>query len=76
MPVEEYRFKELERRMGRLERNTEDINVLRNELANLKVDVHDLSKEVGGLRRALYTAALSVTGGAVIFAFTILQVFR
>jgi len=76
MPVEEYRFKELERRVGRLENNTEDINVIRNELSNLKVDVHDLGQEVRSLRRALYTAALSVTGGAIVFAFTVLQVLN
>ncbi len=71
-----YRLQELERRMNSLEARTEPVPVLRSEMDNLRRELRDLGVEVGSLRKALYTAALSVTGGAVIFAVTILQVLR
>jgi len=74
MPVQEFQLKEIERRVAALERRTEDVNVLRVQIDQLKSDVHDLSDKVSSINRALYTAALSVAGGAIIFAVSILQV--
>ena len=71
-----YRLQELERRVGSLENRTEPVPVLRVEMDGLRRELKDIADEVSSLRRALYTAALSVTGGAVIFAVTILQVLH
>lgn len=71
-----YRLQELERRISSVESRTEPVPVLRVELNTLQKQVSDLAEDVRSLRRALYTAALSVTGGAVVFAATILQVLR
>lgn len=65
---------DLRRRVEKLEANTEDINVLRAELVHIKREMHELGTEVNSLRKALYTTALSVTSGAVVLAFTVLQV--
>jgi archaellum component FlaC len=76
MPVDEYRLTSLENRMGKLEDRTENVAVMRNQIAGLKEELHELGQEVGSLRKALYTAALSVAGGAIIFALTLLQVLQ
>ncbi len=70
------RLDRIERRLDRLDDRVGDVPVVRAEVNNLKSEVHDLGAEVGGLRRALYTAALSVAGGSMVFAFTVFQVLR
>ena len=49
--------------------------VVANEVANLHRDIGDLREEVRSLRRALYTVALTVAGGAITFAFTAFQLW-
>lgn len=79
---DEYRVGQLERRVEKLEQRTEDIGVLRNEITNLWRAVNGLSKELATLdskiedhTRALYTAALSVAGGAILVAITLFRAF-
>ena len=64
-------------RLGRLEQDVHDIQVkiddygaLRQTVADLRRDVEDTGKELSSLRKALYTAAISVSVSAVLFAAT------
>lgn len=58
---------EHQRRLDHLESRTEDLNVVRRDLSTLRQDVDTVKTEMGALRRALYTAAISVAGSAVLF---------
>jgi FtsZ-binding cell division protein ZapB len=60
--------------MRDLEAKNETVSVLRVEVNGLKEGMGELRAEVSTLRKALYTAALSVAGGALVFAFTVFQV--
>jgi FtsZ-binding cell division protein ZapB len=60
--------------MRDLEAKNETVSVLRVEVNGLKEGMTELRTEVSTLRKALYTAALSVAGGALVFAFTVFQV--
>ena len=71
-----YQLEDLRRRVGRVEDKAEAVGVLRAEVDGLKGAMQDLGEEVSGLRRALYTAALSVAGGAMVFAFTVFQLIN
>jgi len=44
------------------------------EVVNLRRELHDLTDEVSGLRRAILTAGLSFVVGALIIALSISQV--
>jgi hypothetical protein len=78
-----------ERRLEHLEDRTEDMSLFRKELERCGKNIHDLrgelqqrlptfaSKEdVDSLRKALYTTALSVTGSVLVFAITMLFVYK
>jgi tetrahydromethanopterin S-methyltransferase subunit G len=67
-------MEQIERRIDRLERVTENVNVTQSEVTNLRGELHDLSEEVGALRKAIITAALSFVVGALILALSISQV--
>jgi hypothetical protein len=49
--------------------------VLTEQLGNLKADVVELRDEVTGLKRSLYTLAVSISSGAALFAFTAFQLW-
>jgi predicted nuclease with TOPRIM domain len=73
-PETPYRIEQIERRIDRLERVTENVNVMQNEVANLRAELHELSEKVDGLNKAIITAALSFVVGALILALSISQV--
>lgn len=56
-----------ERRLAEIERH--NLAVMADRLDSLR-------DEVRGLRRALYSFAFSVSGGAVIFAITVFQILK
>ena len=65
-------------RLGRLEQDVHDLQVKLEDYAGLKRDVEAVrremdanNRELSSLRKALYTAALSVTGAAIVFAATL-----
>ena len=72
----DYRFREIERRMDRAERATEQVPLIAKDIAEIKADVLEVKDENRNMRRALYTTALSVVGSAVIFAATVNEFFR
>lgn len=67
------RLDEHARRLGELERTQPA--VVASEVRGIQHDLEDLRDEMRALRRALYGVALSVAGGAVIFAFTAFQIW-
>lgn len=69
------RIARLEQDVKELRDELRDYGAMRERVTNLTKEVHDLGSEVRGLRKALIAAALSVTGAAVVFAFTVFQVF-
>jgi hypothetical protein len=79
-----YQLSELGRRVDNLERNTENLRVIEERVKSLQrvLDkevnrrLNDLDNDVSGLRRALYTAALGITGSAILFSATIFSVFQ
>jgi hypothetical protein len=60
--------------MGKVEDATAAVPVIQRDVATLTRDAEDLSTEFRAVRRALYTTALSIVGGSVLFAFSILQI--
>lgn len=69
-----YRIQRLEQDVTELRNELRDYSAMRERVENLTAQVKVLGTEVVSLRRALIGAALSVTGAAVIFAITVLQV--
>jgi hypothetical protein len=67
------RTDELVRRLDGLEKHHPA--VLTEQLGNLKADVLELREEVTGLKRSLYTLAVSISSGAALFAFTAFQLW-
>lgn len=66
-------------RIGNLERRVEAIERLRPDVLADRIDNHvrefaEIRDEIRGLRRALYTFALSIAGGAIAFVWTVTQV--
>ena len=49
--------------------------VLASEVRQIRQELHDLREDVKATKRALYTVALSVAGGAITFAFTAFQLW-
>lgn len=72
----EFRIRELERRMGRVEDATAALPVIQRDVQELKTDVLEVRDDARALRRALYTTALSIVGGSVMFTFTVFEFFR
>lgn len=67
------RLDEHARRLAELERTQPA--VVASEVRGIQHDLEGLQDEMRALRRALYGVALSVAGGAVIFAFTAFQIW-
>lgn len=49
--------------------------VIAAEVRELRADVLETKSELRATKRALYTVALSVAGGAITFAFTAFQIW-
>ena len=69
-----WRLRSLEARMARLEENKPD--VVAERVSNHAKELDALREDIGALKRALYTFALSITGSAVAFAIAVFQVIR
>jgi len=81
-----------ERRLQMIERHTEDLPVIRSDVERVRRSIHELRGDIEGvrkmldlfaskddvesLRKALYTFALSVAGSAVVFALTLLSIYK
>lgn len=66
-------------RIARLEQDVHEIHVKLDDYGALKQTVRDLGNQVNGLagefsglRRALYTAALTIAGSTLLFAVSVL----
>lgn len=73
---EDYRWVEIHRRMDRVERAAEQVPVIAVTVQQIEKDVAEAIEEARSLKRALYTTALSVLSGAVIFSLTVIDVFK
>lgn len=62
--------------MGRVEDATQHVPVMQRDIAEIKQDVLDVKDDTKSVRRALYTTALSIMGGSVIFAFSVFELVR
>jgi flagellar capping protein FliD len=67
-----YRISRLENDVQHLQQRLEDYGALKQTVLSLDKAVGNLQEELKAVRRALYTAALSVTGGAILLAVSIL----
>jgi flagellar capping protein FliD len=67
-----YRISRLENDVQHLQERLEDYGALKQTVLSLDKAVGNLQEELKAVRRALYTAALSVTGGAILLAVSIL----
>jgi prefoldin subunit 5 len=67
-----YRIARLEQDMEHLQARLEDYGALKQTVRNLEQAVGNLQNELTSVRRALYTAALTVGGSAVLLAVSIL----
>jgi flagellar capping protein FliD len=67
-----YRIARLEQDMEHLQARLEDYGALKQTVRNLEQAVANLQSELTSVRRALYTAALTVGGSAVLLAVSIL----
>lgn len=83
----EFRLKELERRMGRVEDATVAIPVIQRDVAEIKQDVLEVRNETRtlaaenrdetrSLRRGFYTLAFSVMGGSILFSVSVFEIFK
>lgn len=72
----EFRLRELERRVGRVEEATVSIPVIQRDLAEIKTDVIEGRDETRSLRRGFYTLAFSVMGGSILFAVSVFEIFK
>jgi prefoldin subunit 5 len=67
-----YRIARLEQDVEHLQARLEDYGALKQTVRNLEQAVANLQGELTSVRRALYTAALTVGGSAVLLAVSIL----
>jgi hypothetical protein len=67
-----YRINRLETDVENLEKRLEDYGALKQTVLNLERAVGNLQGELTAVRRALYTAALTVGGSAILLAVSIL----
>jgi predicted PurR-regulated permease PerM len=71
-----YRIVRLEQDVQHLQERLEDYGALKLSVQNLAGQVSKLQEEFGSIRRALYTAALTVGGSAVLLAVSIILTNR
>lgn len=67
------RLEEHGRRIGEIERTQPAVTA--SQVRELGQDIIELREEMRALKRALYSLAISITGGAVLFAFTAFQIW-
>jgi hypothetical protein len=67
-----YRIERLERDVRDLQIKLDDYTALKLTVTGLAKEVEHLSDEFNGLRKALYTAALTIAGSTVLFAVSVL----
>lgn len=72
----EFRLREIERRVGKVEDATAAVPVMQRDITAIASDSAETKDEVRSLRRALYTTALSIMAGAVMFAFSVFELIR
>lgn len=72
----EFRLRELERRMGKVEDATAAVPVIQRDVSEIKTDVIEVREDTRSLRRALYTTALSIVGASIMFSFTVFELFK
>ena len=73
---EDYRWIEIQRRMDKVERASEQVPVIAVTVAQIERDVIEVRDEARSLKHALYTAALSIVASSVIFALTANELSR
>ena len=77
--------RELDKRLAVIDRINEKADI--SYVNGIKEDVHELAELIGkarqefgdkfgGVQKALYTAALSTAGGALLFSLTLFAIFR
>lgn len=62
--------------MDRVERATEQVPVIARDVEEIKKDVLELRDDQRSIRRALYSAAISVAGSAVLFVYGVTELFK
>lgn len=72
----EFRLRELERRMGKVEDATSAIPVIQRDVAEVRSDVAEVKDDTRSLRRALYTAAISIVCSVLLFALAVQEIFK
>lgn len=73
---EDYRWREFERRLGKVEDATAHVPVIQRDIAEIKTDVIEVRDENRSMRRAFYSLALSIVGASVVFAITVNELFK
>lgn len=72
----EFRLRELERRMGKVEDAISVVPVMARDIHEIKEDVVEVRDENRSMRRAFYTLALSIVGASITFAITVDALFQ
>lgn len=62
--------------MGKVEDATAAVPVMQRDIAEIRTDSIEARDDLRSLRRALYTTALSIMGGSIMFAFTVFELIR
>ena len=70
-----FRIARLEEDVRDLERQIADYGALKEQVRHLSLSVEGMNRTVNAMTRALYTAALTVGGSAIIAATTVVFVF-
>ncbi len=68
----QYRLDDHGRRIGSLEIKGA---VTEEKVTGIARELHDQAEEFRALKRALYGLAISVTGGVVVFSFTVFSIW-
>lgn len=76
MSENEYRWREVERRLDRVERSCEAVPVIARDVVEIKQDVIEVRDENRSMRRAFYGLSLSIVSASVIFAITANAIFK
>lgn len=71
----EFRLRELERRMGKVEDATAAMPVIQRDLSEIKTDVIEVRDENRSMRRAFYSLALSIVGASITLVIGLNQLF-
>jgi hypothetical protein len=83
----DFRFRELERRMGLVEEATRQVPVIARDLHEIRSDVTEARADIkavrveskedsASIRKALYTASVSVLTGAIGLMYAATEFFR